>query len=270
MQIVFNNSLPRSGSTLLQNILAQNPRFYCSPTSSLLDLLYFSRKAFTEIREFNSQDGSLMRRGWAGFCRGGLLGWYHAITDKPVAVDKCRGWMAYWDWVKSFYPEAKLICCVRDLRGILSSMEKLHRKNMMLHDPQDDPARMKMVAVEARINTWLSTPPVGLALERLRDAVLKRHDRGFYFVVYERFTEDPKAVMAELYEYLGEAPFQHTFDKIAHLVTEKDSWHGIYGDHQIKTSWLPATADWDGVLGKEASAAIRRTCAWFYDRFYKA
>ena len=32
-KIFFNSSLPRSGSTLLQNILAQNPRFHCSATS---------------------------------------------------------------------------------------------------------------------------------------------------------------------------------------------------------------------------------------------
>ena len=39
----FISGLPRSGSTLLQNILSQNPRFYCSPTSGLFDLLYNAR-----------------------------------------------------------------------------------------------------------------------------------------------------------------------------------------------------------------------------------
>ena len=38
-KIFFNSSLPRSGSTLLQNLIAQNPEFYCTPTSGLGDLI---------------------------------------------------------------------------------------------------------------------------------------------------------------------------------------------------------------------------------------
>src|SRR5205085_6798477 len=46
-RIVFNSSFPRSGSTLLQNVLAQNPRFYCSPTSGVVNLLLAARQKFS-------------------------------------------------------------------------------------------------------------------------------------------------------------------------------------------------------------------------------
>ena len=40
-KIFFQSSLPRAGSTLLQNIIGQNPEFYVTPTSGVLELAYF-------------------------------------------------------------------------------------------------------------------------------------------------------------------------------------------------------------------------------------
>jgi sulfotransferase len=37
-KIFFNSTLPRSGSTLLQNIMGQNPEFHVTPTSGLIDV----------------------------------------------------------------------------------------------------------------------------------------------------------------------------------------------------------------------------------------
>src|SRR4029434_9657754 len=74
-RIIFNSSMPRSGSTLLQNILAQNPRFYCSPTSPLLELLVNARSHLTTLAEFMAQDQRLMRDAFLGFCHGALRGY---------------------------------------------------------------------------------------------------------------------------------------------------------------------------------------------------
>lgn len=270
MKVVFNSSLPRSGSTLLQNVLAQNPRFYCSATSGVLELLYAARKNFTELNEFKVQDAAAMRTGWAGFCKGAINGWYNSLTNKPVAIDKSRGWIYYWEWLREFYPEAKVICCVRDVRSIISSMEKLHRKNMALHDPADNPSQMHMVTIESRVKHWLSTPPIGLSIQRLSDAILKRNDRQFHFVVYERLMESPHEVLGELYDYIGEQRFEHKLDAIEQLIPENDQWHGFYGDHQVKTKWQPLPPDWNDVLGSGVAGAIRQSCPWFYDRFYKS
>ena len=42
--IFFQSSLPRSGSTLFQNIVAQRPDFYATPTDGTLELLYAARQ----------------------------------------------------------------------------------------------------------------------------------------------------------------------------------------------------------------------------------
>ena len=38
-KLFFQSSLPRAGSTMLQNILAQNPDVYATPTSGVLELI---------------------------------------------------------------------------------------------------------------------------------------------------------------------------------------------------------------------------------------
>jgi sulfotransferase len=67
-KIFFQSSLPRSGSTLLQNIMGQNPEFYVTPTSGVLELLYAARANYTNSPEFKAQDSELMKKGFIHFC----------------------------------------------------------------------------------------------------------------------------------------------------------------------------------------------------------
>jgi sulfotransferase len=46
-KIFFQSSLPRAGSTLLQNVMGQNPDFYVTPTSGVLELVYAARANYT-------------------------------------------------------------------------------------------------------------------------------------------------------------------------------------------------------------------------------
>ena len=52
-QIFFQSSLPRAGSTLLQNILGQNPDFYATPTSGVLELLFAARHYYSLSLQIN-------------------------------------------------------------------------------------------------------------------------------------------------------------------------------------------------------------------------
>lgn len=268
MKIIFNSSLPRSGSTLIQNILAQNPSFYCSPTSGVLELLYAARQNFTNLDEFKLQEPILMKNSWLGFCKGALEGFYLNIKDKKVIIDKSRGWMYYYEWLNSFYSNSKIICCIRDIRALISSMEKLHRKNMYLHDPADLPVQMQFVNIENRVTHWLSSPPVGLGIERLKDSILKKNDSKFFFIIYEKFINSPFDILKRLYDYIEEPYFEHNLENIEQKVSENDNIHGVYGDHKIKNKLTKIKEDWNEILGAEISQRIYFQNQWFYKRFY--
>ena len=129
-KIFFNASLPRAGSTLLQNILMQNPDIYSTPTSGVIELLSTARTLYSNGDAFKAQDPETMKSGFKNFCNKGFFGFYDGITDRPYVIEKSRGWLGYQDFVEFFMGEKpKIICMVRDLRSIFSSMEKNYRKN---------------------------------------------------------------------------------------------------------------------------------------------
>ena len=103
-KIFFQSSLPRAGSTLLQNVMGQNPDFYVTPTSGVLELLYASRGNFTSSPEFKAQDSKEMEEGFKSYCKNGLEGFFNGITEKPYVMDKSRGWGIHYNFLNSFYP----------------------------------------------------------------------------------------------------------------------------------------------------------------------
>ncbi|MCL4513948.1 MAG: sulfotransferase, partial [Candidatus Eremiobacteraeota bacterium] len=264
-KIVFNSSLPRSGSTLMQNILAQNPRFYCTPTSGVLDLLLASRKYYTELAEFKAQDPDLMQKGFIQYCRYAINGFFEGITDKPVCVDKCRAWFHYHDWIKQFAPNPKYIVCIRDLRAVLSSMEKLFHKNRDRSDPDEVTGALTMITVNNRVMHWLNAPPVGIAVGRLIEAVQTNLLKQLHIVRFEDLTSNPGKVMKQVYDYLDEPYFEHDFNNIAQLTQENDQYHTIYGDHHIRRKVEPVAVDFVNVLGKSICDTVRANYALFYN-----
>lgn len=267
-RVFFNSSMPRSGSTLLQNILAQNPRIYASPTSGLLELLFASRSNFSKLPEFIAQDPDLMRSAFLGYCKGGLLGFYEGLTDRPLCIDKNRSWFHLYNWLKMFYPNPKILICIRDIRSILSSMEKLFRAKRHLADPQDSWERMNMVTLTGRVNTWLGSIPVGIAIQRLIEAIETNTIANFHVVRFEDLTSQPKLAMQKIYDYLEEPYFEHDFDHVAQVTQEHDGEYGIYGDHRIREKVGPVPLDYNQILGKERCETIKSLNRGFYSRFY--
>ena len=51
------------------------------------------------------------------------------VRDRPVVIDKNRGWAHYFEWVAQWCPGPKMICMVRDLRSVVASMERIYRAN---------------------------------------------------------------------------------------------------------------------------------------------
>ena len=168
-KIFYQSSLPRAGSTMLQNIMAQNPDIYATPTSGVLELIFAARSNYTNSPEFQAQDAELMKDGFLNFCKEGMYGFYNAITDKPFVIDKSRGWGIHYDFLNLIHPEPKIICMVRDLRDIFASMEKNYRAHPEKHNEILDWSKMQGTTVPKRVDYWAAGPPVGMSMERLTE-----------------------------------------------------------------------------------------------------
>ena len=63
-EIFFQSSMPRSGSTLFQSILDNNPKIYGTGTDGCLELLFGARANFSTSPEFKAQDSELMKKAF--------------------------------------------------------------------------------------------------------------------------------------------------------------------------------------------------------------
>ena len=150
----FNSSLPRSGSTLISNLVAQNPDFYCTPTSGFLDLLFGARASFHQSPNFKTQDANLMDSAFLTFCRASMNGYFGALTNKPFVLDKSRAWSTNYGFANMFYPNPKIVCMVRDLRSIYASMEKNFRKNPHKENYVQNQNQLQGTTLRKRVDIW--------------------------------------------------------------------------------------------------------------------
>jgi sulfotransferase len=266
--IFFQSSMPRAGSTLLQNIFAQHPEIYATPTSGVLELLYSARQTYNSLDEFKAQDSKVMDEGLIGFCNEGIHGWYENITDKEYVVDKSRGWGIHYDFLETVLEYSpKIICMVRDLRQIISSMEKKFRENPLAHDPIVNWGEMSGTTVEKRANIWLQAQPVGLALERFDEIIKRGWDKKMLFVKFEDLTKTPAEQMERIYEYLNIDSYDHDFKNVKQVTQEDDTVYGIYGDHKINPVVSELPQDYVKVLGARTCDYIKEVGSLYFDYF---
>ncbi len=244
----FASSLPRSGSTLLCNILAQNPRFHCSHTSGCLDVLFGVRNSWDALVEHKAHPLPVAK---ANVLKG-ILNSYYEDIDKPVVLDKSRGWVAYIEMLENILGEkAKIVVCVRQVADILSSIEKLHRATSKIKQPPGEAQNyFQFQSQEGRCEYWLRPDAlVGLTLTRINDAINRGFGDRLHFVPYEKLTADPGITLDGIYKFLGEEPFKHDFDHVDQVTHEDDAIHGYINLHTIQNKVQFRPSDAAKVLG---------------------
>ena len=268
-KIFFQSSMPRSGSTLLQNILGQNPDFYVTPTSGLLELWFGARANFTNSPEFKAQDSELMSKGFKQFCHDGMFGYFNAITDKKYVMDKSRGHGVYRGFIDTFYPNPKVICMVRNLKDVVCSYEKIYRKNMQKHDPIRDDLQARGTTIHKRVDEWVHpTNTIGRAVERIFEIIRLGYDNKILFVKMEDLNLYPDTEMTRIYEYLEIPHYKHDFDNIQQITSEDDEIYGLSNDlHTIRPKLDLKPSDADSIMGKDITEWLYTNYKWYYDKF---
>ncbi len=258
--IHFVSGLPRAGSTLLMNLLAQNEKVHSTATSGLHEIGYIARQ-FHSTEEFktipNPRDGETL---FYDYVKGGCENAFNRLTDRPIVADKCRSWVGHLDMLFAIWPNAKVLVPVRDMRGILSSFEKKWQKHPFPFTSVEKQNPQNWTTIEKRSQGWLNIPPLGIAVERLSDAV-QRHKDKLHFVHFESLTEKPQETMEAIWKYLELESPSHDFNNVEQYTTEHElGWP--YGDHAIRNKVEPLAKDWDDVLGKEFSRQIAQSFSW--------
>ena len=261
-KIFFNSSMPRSGSTLLQNILGNNPQVYATPTSGLFDLLNSTKHTYSKSPMIKAQDTEQMKAAYLTLCRYGMHGFFDALTDREYAIDKSRAWLVNKNFLESVYPSPKVICMVRDLRDIVASMEKNFRKY-----PEKSTLPTEVNTIGERVTMWLDSKPVGTTLNNLYESFSIGTVENVLFIKFEDLTRLPQQIMDIVHEYLELKPYKYDFNNIKQVTFEDDKFHGIYGDHKINPVIKPVESSAKKILGEQICNQIYDMNRWYFEKF---
>ena len=226
----FISGLPRSGSTLLAALLRQNPRFYADITSPVGSLFQSNIQLLSTGSEFAARVSDTQRRA---VLQGLFTSFYSTIYDRAVIFDTNRLWCSRLPAIASLFPEAKVICCVRNLAWIMDSFERLFQNYPYYNSRLFNDAAERETIYSRLEALGQGSRVVGFAYNALKEAFYGSYADRLLLVEYELLAAAPAKVMALIYQFLGEPPFAHNFDWVEYESPEVDRWLGLKDLHRV-------------------------------------
>lgn len=248
---------PRSGSTLLCNILNQNPRFFASSTSALAVTLVQMKQWWgnsPEVKSDLAADKEPTEARHKAVMQAVCKDWYGNISE-PVVFDKSRAWNIHNDLFTDLFPDGKMIVCVRDLREVFASVEKQEAKNSIL-------TYAKPLVDDRADLVFQPDQMIGSAVNGVMDLVRKDR-KNVLFVKHDNLVKDPKQTMKDIYAFLGEEYFEHDFEDVKNVATDLDALYLNKFPHEGcgKVEWR------DPEVGRWVPQDIQQTIQQRYPRY---
>ena len=259
--------LPRAGSTLLCQLLAQHPEIHCEGNSSpLCNTLLGIRRMVSDDQFFLSQLDNKFESSYGHLTsamQGYLRGWHHDC-EKPMVIDKNRAWLHAIEMLLHIEPEAKLIVCLRDLGQIYGSIEAQHQRTILIDfiDHLADYDRFGRADILFAKDKAIGAPLI--SLHGVPDLPRQVQER-LYFVRFEDLMAQPVACMSHVYAWLGVSPLSINTEQIALSVQESDShYHMKYTHKQASKITSPKHHE----VPPRILALIEKAYAWYYQLYY--
>jgi hypothetical protein len=168
---------------------------------------------------------------------------FYSHIDKPVIIDKNRGWGTPYNWDNlSNYlnPKGKVILTMRPILEVLASFVKLAKATEKVtgqlpylnndlwvsHYRKPDDAVVD--------NLMIANGEIDRALFCIAN-LLKNHNDRVCVVWLDELTKSPESTLSKIYNFLELPSYNHTFNNIKEVDKHNDlSGYGIIGLHDIK------------------------------------
>jgi sulfotransferase len=229
-RIHFISGLPRSGSTLLSAILSQNPRFHAGMSSPVAGMFTTLLGELSGRNEFSVFINDAQRRR---VLRGLFANYYDDEVDAEVVFDTSRAWCTRLPALKTLFPEARVIACVRDTAWIVDSIERLVRDNAF--QPSSifnyQPGGTVYSRTEGLVN---GDGMVGYAYNALKEAFFGEDTGNLMLLQYDTLVNDPARALAAVYDFIGEPAVAHDFERVSFDDKGFDERAGTPGLHRVR------------------------------------
>lgn len=228
--IHFISGLPRSGSTMLGGILRQNPRCFASMSGPVGGVIMGALRAMGPDNEFSVFINDTQKRR---ILRSIVSGFYDEFPDAEILFDTNRLWCAHLPLIADLFPEAKIICCVRNPAWVMDSLERLHRENP-LNVPRIFGSPADRATVFNRADAMLRGDRlIGFPLNALREAYYGHFADRLLLVEYDIMCQRPEQTIGLIYEFLGEPAFGHDFSHVEYEAEVFDRLVDTPGLHKV-------------------------------------
>ena len=137
------------------------------------------------------------------------------------------------------FPDAKVICLVRDVSWIMDSMERQFRQNAFEHTRLFNSAAERSTVYTRLEALAHGTRLVGYPWHALREACYSEFADRIIIVEYDLLTQRPAEVFKLLYEFLGEEPYDHDFAAVDYDAPQFDAGLGLDGLHRVHQEVKP-------------------------------
>jgi sulfotransferase len=256
-EIFYVSGLPRSGSTLLMNLLAQHPLVHATPTSGCCSLLNGVKLGWNSIIEHKADKNASSPQNLKNVLNSVLYNYHN--TEKSVIIDKSRSWGANIEMVEYITgKKMKIIAPVRDISEILASFEVLHRNGSSIKSTMQN-----YQTTQSRVDHWASNiGEVGSAYNVLRDVFQRGLQDRLCIVEYDTLTNNPEFTMKQIWNFLGIGCVEHDFNNIQNVTPEDDDVYGYMNLHKIRQSIEPSIKKADGIIGKELQSKYENNEFW--------
>ena len=142
---------------------------------------------------------------------------------------------------------------VRRIDEILASILTMIKRNPFQEgQPRINFVDEQLVKFNIPINDetrcqYLLTGQGGIVYESLNATKLgvdEGHDDKFHYVDYNDLVTDPQGQLNEIYEFLGEEPFEHTFENLSNNHREDDiTTYGLSDMHEVHSELKKVSTD---------------------------
>ena len=269
-QLHYCLGLPRTCSSVIMNILNENPNIFTTGTCCMPYFVEACQKRSNEVSEFIALDKDVLHNSYINFLRQGMRGWFEAMTDKPIVFSKSRSWVEYFPHTFAIDPNSKYLVILRDLRDIICSFDSLLWKypqvdyaNGIFHQ-ESFVKRMEMYCTDGTSNLGRPLHMLPHLME-----VAEKSPNSFFLCRHEDFNEEPRKTFQMMYEWLGEEYFEHDFENIPKPdYYEHDTTYRALVSHKTGSKLKKLEPRWPNVMTEEQSKLVITHNRWYYETFY--
>ena len=266
----FCSGLPRTGSTVLMNILQQNPNIFTTSTDPYPQILndqILIKSRYTEA--FQAMSCAQADNAVYGMALGATRGWYEGLTSKPVVISKARQWAN----LRHLFPSAKTLVCVRDLRDIVESFDRVNANIKALHTITESNTLYASLSESEKFSYHfkeLNAFSSALYQELPKYTELFKKDRSrVKFIRYEDLLRDPEYMLNRIYEFLNLDRYDHDLQNIAQssMFEHDNAYFREKTSHTVKPT-ISSWKDPERLLSDSFHKKVVDEHYDFYNAFY--